>query len=239
MYINAIARKECAFKDYVDDIPAIAKLSVLELNAPVTFFIGENGSGKSTLIEAIAINYGFNPEGGTKNFNYSTFVSHSELHNSIVLHKGVKRPKDGFYLRAESFYNFATEVNRLDEGTNTLIGSYGGKSLHAQSHGESFISLVANRFGGRGLYILDEPEAALSPTRQLSLLTLIHDLVADDSQFIIATHSPLLMAYPGAEILELSDNGITLKNYVETEHYTVYRNFLENPQRMLELLFQE
>jgi predicted ATPase len=199
----------------------------------VTFFIGENGSGKSTLLEGIAIALGFNPEGGTKNFDFGTFPSHSELHEHLRMIKGFKKPRDGFFLRAESFYNVASEIERLG-----ATGSYGGVSLHEQSHGESFLALMINRFGGDGIYILDEPEAALSPLRQLSIITLIHDLVQANSQFIIATHSPIIMAYPNARIYQFSGDGISQVDYFDTEHYQVTRNFLSNPERMLKVLME-
>lgn len=223
---------------YLSELPAVKNLDVLEMSQNVTFFVGENGTGKSTLLEAIAVSYGFNAEGGTKNFNFSSKETHSNLHDYITVVKGVKRPKDGFFLRAESFYNVATEVDRLDrEGAVSLVDSYGGKSLHEQSHGESFISLVINRFGGQGLYILDEPEAALSPSRQMTLLSQIHQLVEKGSQFIIATHSPILMAYPGADIFTLDDAGMTITAYEETEHYQLTKNFLNHPEQMLHYLF--
>ncbi|TMG81424.1 MAG: AAA family ATPase, partial [Betaproteobacteria bacterium] len=188
---------------------------------------------------AIAVAAGFNPEGGTKNFRFGTRISHSPLHEYLRLVKGIRRPKDGFFLRAESFFNVATEIERLDSegGGPRVIDSYGGKSLHEQSHGESFMALMLNRFGGNGLYLLDEPEAALSPQRQLSALARIHDLVKAGSQFIIATHSPILLAYPDAHIYSCSTNGIELTAYTDTEHYRVMHDFLANPERMLNVLF--
>jgi predicted ATPase len=207
----------------------------------MTFFVGENGSGKSTLLEAIAVSVGFNAEGGTKNFRFGTRASHSDLHEHLRVAKGIRRPKDGFFLRAESFYNVATEIEKLDAEPSfgpPVGASYGGRSLHEQSHGESFLALVTNRFGGQGLYILDEPEAALSPQRQLAVLSRLHDLVRDGSQFIIATHSPILMAYPDAWIYEFSREGIRRIAYEETEHYLVTRDFLANPQRMLQVLLE-
>lgn len=223
---------------YLLEIPAVRHLAQgnpLVFRAPVTFLAGENGTGKSTLLEAIAVSWGFNPEGGTRNFRFSTSASHSSLWRSLTL---TKRgfPEDGFFLRAESFYNVATNIDQMDEGPSfggRIIDSYGGVSLHRRSHGESFLSLVQNRFGGHGLYLLDEPEAALSPTRLLSLLALIDNLVRDASQLIIATHSPILMAYPGAEILQLSEDGIQSVPYRETDHYQITRRFLEDPDRML------
>lgn len=210
------------------------------LDTPVTFLVGENGSGKSTLLEAIAVSCGFNAEGGTRNFTFSTRATHSELGEYITVAKR-RYPRDGFFLRAESFYNVATNIDEMDEEPSfspRLIDSYGGVSLHSQSHGESFLALVQNRFGGEGLYLLDEPEAALSPTRQLTLLGEMHQLVERNSQFIIATHSPILMAYPGARIYELSENGIASVEYRETEHYQLTLRFLENPERMLRYLLE-
>lgn len=244
-YISAVRLKDAPAPDsYLSSIPAIrhlAEISQIELTSPVTFFVGENGAGKSTLLEAIAVAYGFNPEGGTKNFNFSTEDSHSELWKSLTL---VKRgfPSDGFFLRAESFYNVASNIDQMDREPSfggRVIDSYGGVSLHHRSHGESFLALVQNRFGGHGVYILDEPEAALSPTRQLTLLAQINELVKDRSQFIIATHSPILMAYPDAGIFEFSETGIHRIPYHETEHYRVTRSFLENPERTLRYLLAE
>lgn len=230
-----------SFDRYPFSLPAVRELEVLDLHPKVTFFIGENGSGKSTLLEAIAISVGFNPEGGTKNFRFGTRGSHSNLHEHLRVAKGVRRPKDGFFLRAESFFNVATEIENLDADLSAgprVIGSYGGRSLHEQSHGESFLALVTNRFGGKGLYILDEPEAALSPQRQLAVLSRMHDLAWDESQFIIATHSPILMAYPDAWIYEFSREGIRRVAYEDTEHFQVTRDFLSNPKRMLDVLFE-
>lgn len=230
-----------SFERYPFALPAVRSLETLELHPKVTFFVGENGSGKSTLLEAIAVSLGFNPEGGTKNFRFGTRSSHSALHEFIRVAKGHRRPKDGFFLRAESFFNVATEIDNLDSAPSfgpPIIDSYGGRSLHEQSHGESFLALMMNRFGGHGLYILDEPEAALSPQRQLSVLSRIHDLVNDDSQFIIATHSPILMAYPDSWIYSCSSSGLSRVQYSDTEHYQVTRDFLSNPERMLRVLFE-
>ena len=225
---------------YLNDLPVIRYLSEnsIKLSSPVTIFVGENGTGKSTLLEAVAVAYGFNPEGGTRNFNFSTNATHSELHRHLTLVKGAY-PKDGFFLRAESLYNVATNIDMLDSQTSSgapIIDSYGGVSLHEQSHGESFLAIVHNRFGGKGLYILDEPEAALSPMRIMSLIVQIDKLTRKDSQFIIATHSPILMAFPGADILELSRNGIAHVDYRETEHFRITKEFINNPQRMLHYL---
>ncbi len=240
MFINAVQKqyRPNGEEAYLDFIPAIRTLTELKLTRPITFFAGENGSGKSTLLEAIAAAYGFNPEGGSKNFNFSTQESHSRLFDRLRLIKGVPYARDGFFLRAESFYNVASEVDRLNREapSPSFLKSYGGKSLHQQSHGESFLALALNRFQANGLYILDEPEAALSPSRQLTLLARFHQLVQQNAQFLIATHSPLLMAYPDAEILWLDDAGMRSVSYTDTEHYLITRRFLENPRRMLDVL---
>lgn len=234
-------KEKSGLEPYVAGLSIIKDLEYIEMSKPVTFFVGENGTGKSTLLEAIAVGFGFNPEGGTRNFNFSSRETHSNLNQFITVVKGIRMPKDGFFLRAESFYNVATEVDRLNrEGAASLIDSYGGKSLHEQSHGESFMSLILNRFRGNGVYILDEPEAALSPSRQMALLCRIHELVERGSQFIIATHSPILMAYPDADIyLAEHDRKITRTAYKETEHYKLTRDFINHPEQMLTYLFQE
>ena len=244
-YVSNILFENNLDKDsYLNKLPVVKYLSKegkLDLNAPVTFFVGENGTGKSTLLEAIAVACGFNAEGGSRNFSFSTNDTHSELFEHIgVAKRGY--PKDGFFLRAESLYNVATNIDDMDKQPAfqpPIIDGYGGVSLHNQSHGESFLSIVQNRFFGNGLYILDEPEAALSPMRLLTLLAEIHRLVKQNSQFIIATHSPILMAYPNAEILEFSQDGINKVDYKDTEHYKVTKNFLDNPEKMLKILLEE
>jgi predicted ATPase len=232
------------FKVYPFSVPSIQSLDELELDAKVTFLIGENGSGKSTLIEAIAVLAGFNAEGGSKNFRFGTRRSESSLHQFMRPVRGHRRPRDGFFLRAESYFNVATEIERLDAEPSfvrapRIIDSYGGVSLHEQSHGESFLALATHRFRGNGLYILDEPEAALSPQRQLTLLSIINDLVEERaSQFVIATHSPILMAYPKALIYRLAPNGIERVAYEDTEHYKITRDFLNSPDRYFKTLFR-
>jgi predicted ATPase len=236
----SLKREEVASYDaYPFCIPAVRELHELEFHPDVTFIVGENGCGKSTLLEGIAVAWGFNPEGGTVNFGFSTRASHSGLHSHLRLVKAPRRPRDGFFLRAESFFNVATDIERMDAEPSfapRVIDSYGGRSLHEQSHGESFLALLLHRFGGAGLYILDEPEAALSPTRQLAVLRRMHQLVEQNSQFIIATHSPILMAYPDARIFLLDDTGFTPVRYEDTEHYAVSKAFLANPARMLDRL---
>ena len=241
-YVSRISlqrEKVESFDRYPFSLAAVRTLDHLDLHPKLTFFIGENGSGKSTLLEAIAVSLGFNAEGGTRNFRFGTRASHSVLHQYLRIAKGVQKPRDGFFLRAESFFNVATEIEKLDSEPGfgrAIIASYGGRSLHEQSHGESFLALITNRFGGRGLYILDEPEAALSPQRQLAVLSRIHDLIEDASQFLIATHSPILMAYPDSLIYECGPEGIRRVAYEETEHYEITKRFLENPKRMLDVL---
>lgn len=239
-YVSAVRYKRgISEKSYLNKLPVIKYLDEAEeltFDSDVTFFVGENGTGKSTIIEAIAVAAGFNAEGGTRNFNFSTKNTVSELSEHITLIK-YAYPKDGFFLRAESLYNAATYIDMLNSVPGgAMLNAYGGVSLHEQSHGESFLSLVQNRFGGNGLYILDEPEAALSPSRQLTLLAEIHELVKKNSQFIIATHSPILLSYPEAEILEINGNNIDKVDYNNCEHVRVYRSFLESPERTLKLI---
>lgn len=225
-----------SFEAFPFCLPAVRNLTELALHPAVTFLVGENGCGKSTLLEAIAVAWGFNPEGGSRNFGFATRSSHSDLHRHLRLVRGVRHPKDGYFFRAESFFNVATEIERLDQvaaPSPPIIDSYGGRSLHEQSHGESFMALLMERFRGAGLYLLDEPEAALSPTRQMTLLVRLHELVASRSQFVIATHSPLLLAYPNASIYLLEQERTREVAYEETEHYVVTRRFLQDHRRML------
>ncbi|PHS12458.1 MAG: AAA family ATPase [Blastopirellula sp.] len=232
-YIEILHDREELESSYAPQIPAIKNFNRLKLHPKVTFFIGENGSGKSTLLEAIAVAEGFNAEGGTRDFNFASQESHSDIHKWLRLGRGVRSSRsDGFFFRAESFYNVATEIDRQG------FISYGPTSYHDQSHGESFLSLFVDKFKGDGLYLLDEPEAALSPQRQLTFLARMHDLVKKDSQLIIATHSPLIMAYPDALIYEFTPDGLKEVAYQETEHFQVTRSFLDQPERMLKHLFE-
>jgi predicted ATPase len=227
-YIKSLKFKEDAeinTKEYPYNIPAVAQCANIAFHPDVTFFCGENGSGKSTLLEAIAVAYGFNPEGGTKFGLFEVHNTHSDLHQNIQLVRSFKQPQDGYFLRAETFYNLATKVDEFNTSD-----SYGGKSLHKQSHGEAFLNTLTHKLRGDGLYILDEPEAALSPTRQLAVLSVIKKLVAKESQFIIATHSPIILAYADAQIYHFSSNGLNQITYMDTEHYRVSRDFLNNPK---------
>lgn len=217
---------------YPFSIPAVNRLESLALHPKVTFLVGENGSGKSTLIEAFAAVVGLNPEGGSQNLRFSTAASESELHSVLRVVRGARRPRTAFFLRAESFFNVATVVDQLG-----VQASHGGRSLHEQSHGESFLALVTERFGADGLYLLDEPEAALSPQRQLALLAEFDRLARRDrSQLIVATHSPILLAYPHARIYALAPDGLAEVQYEDTEHYALTRDFLLNRDRYLRRL---
>jgi predicted ATPase len=224
------------------NLNALQVFTHLRLHPKVTFLVGENGSGKSTLLEAMAIASGFNAEGGTINFGFSTRDSHSDLSHFLRLSRGIKKPRDGFFLRAESFFNVATEIEALDLEPSfgpPIIESYGGQSLHEQSHGESFFALLMNRFAGNSLFFLDEPEAALSPSRQMSMLVRMQELINANSQFIIATHSPILMAYPDADIYVLGDNGIVKTSYEDTDHYQITKSFVNDPDGMLQKLLSD
>ena len=219
---------------YLRDISAFSGINRISFTHPVTFFVGENGSGKSTLLEAIAIAYGFNPEGGTRNYSFSTYDSHSELCSAIRLSKGIRHAGWGYFLRAESFYNVATKEEEYSRGP-------GGKPqhYHEKSHGESFLALAQNSFKANGLYLLDEPEAALSPQRQLTLLMEIDRCVKEGSQFIIVTHSPILLGLPGAEILSFDEGRIHPCTYEETDSYQVTSMFVNHREQILRRLLEE
>ena len=216
---------------YPFNVRAFSRGIDLGFRSNVTFFVGENGSGKSTLLEAIAECCGFNPEGGNRDHHFATFGDRSDLAQALRL-SWMPKVTEGFFLRAESFYNFATYIEQVSN-----LRAYGGKSLHEQSHGESFLSLFVNRFE-QGIYILDEPEAALSPQRQLSFLKIIHDLEKPGhAQFLISTHSPIILSYPGAVLFNLDGDTIREVAYSETEHYLVTRDFLNSPERFFKHLF--
>ena len=236
-YLRAILLREPPQRDlYLNDIPAVRQLlrgEPMEFSRPVTVFVGENGTGKSTILEAIAVAMGFNAEGGGREHRFATQDSHSELWRLLSTVKSAF-PDDGFFLRAESFYNTSSYIDQ----SGSRLGRYGYRQLHTRSHGVAFLALVQSRFEGRGLYLLDEPEAALSPQRLLSLLVAIHDLVELDSQFIIATHSPLIMAFPGAEIKLFDETGVRTADYRDTEHYQITKQFINDPERMLNYLFE-
>jgi predicted ATPase len=223
-------------------VPVLRSLERLDLHRGVTFLVGENGTGKSTLVEGIAVAAGFPPEGGSLGFGARTRDEVAALADGLRLERGHRRPRTGFFLRAESFFNVATEIDRLEEEARELkiaglLGAYGGVSLHERSHGEGFLALALHRFGPDGLYVLDEPEAALSPQTSLALLRRMHDLVEAGSQFVIATHSPILMGYPDAWIYELSDRGAERVEYEATDHVRLTRAFLGDRERFLRELF--
>ena len=219
---------------YPYNIECLKNFDELKIDNNVTFFYGENGVGKSTLVEAIAIALGLNPEGGSNNMQFSNYDDYSDLYKHLIINKyGV--PKTKFFLRAESFFNVATDISNNGD---LVDKAYGGQDLHACSHGESFISLVENRFWDQGLYILDEPEAALSPQRQMTLLCYIHDLAKNGSQFIISTHSPILLSYKYGKIIDMNNEMEEIK-YEDTEVYQIYKDFLDNPYGMQKILFEE
>lgn len=228
-------------ESYLRRIAALRFGGELKFDNNVTFFVGENGSGKSTLLEGIAVAYGFNAEGGTRNYSFSTYDSHSELHQAIRLSRGPRRPRGSYFLRAESFYNVASKAEdyRGSDKKEKYYARYGGKSLHEQSHGESFLALIMGNFVGQGLYILDEPEAALSPQRQLTLLIEVDRLSRDGAQFIIASHSPILLGLPGAAIWSFDDGSIHPVDYTETESYQVTEMFINNRGYLLERLLSD
>lgn len=223
-----------SFGEYPFSIPAIKNLERLRFHPHVTFLVGENGTGKSTILESIAFALRLNLEGGNRNTTFETTDTDSELFDRINLIRTHRTPKDLYFLRAESFYNVASLMDEVG-----YLEGYGGRSLHAQSHGESFLSVLNHKLRGNGVYLFDEPEAALSPTRQMSALAVIHRLVNTNSQFVIATHSPIILAYPHSVIYMLTDEGIREVSYQETEHYTVTREFLNKPEKMLRYLLSD
>lgn len=226
--------------DYTDELPALRDVERVELHPRVTFLVGENGSGKSTLVEALAVVLKLNPEGGTRlqQFAFATRSSHSRLHRRLQLERAPLPPRNAFFLRAESVFNLATAIEQAPEPIRALQDVF-QRPLHEQSHGESFLDIAVNRLGPRGLYLFDEPEAALSVRGQLALLRRMHDLVQEHSQFIVATHSPILLGYPDASILELSEDGIHAITFDEAPQVELTRAFLEDPQRFLRHLLAD
>jgi len=232
-----LQRITAQFGDDVDwdrhpyNVPSVRDLESISFHPDVTFFIGENGAGKSTMLESIALAWGFSMEGGTRSVRLNSAGEAAPLYESLRLSKSFRKPRDEYFFRAESFHNVATYMEELG-----YLQGYGG-SLHARSHGEAFMAVLLNKFKGNGLYLLDEPEAALSPNRQLAALSAIHQLVRDNSQFIIATHSPILLSYPNAKILLFDGTGITEVAYEDTEHFAITRDFLNHyPRRLQQLL---
>lgn len=233
-FIRGVRLSSSHSAHYPYSIPAVRDFESIDFNSPVTFFVGENGSGKSTLVEALAVAAGFNAEGGTKNYSFSSINSTSPLADELTLIRGARREKYGYFLRAESFY---TTANYAETGTPLGPILFDGKRIHEQSHGEAFLSIVKEF--RTGLFVFDEPESALSPQRQLALLVAINKLVSQGSQFIIATHSPILLAYPGASIYQLSKEGVEHVAYDDVEHVTITRDFLKDPSRYMYRLLND
>jgi predicted ATPase len=230
------------WSEYPWSLPIVAGLrdaGQLTLEAGVTFLVGDNGSGKSTLVEAIAVASGLNPEGGSRNFRFATETTESALGDYLRVTRNPGRERTSFFLRAESFYNVASEIDRLAVGDSRMYRSYGGRSLHTRSHGESFLDLLSHRFGPAGFYVMDEPEAALSPRGIMAAMRLVHELSEAGSQFLIATHSPILMALPGATILQIDGGRIECVAYDEVEAVQITRGFLDAPDRTLRHLFSD
>lgn len=220
-------------------IPAVQHLEELQLHPVVTFLVGENAAGKSTLLEAMAMACGFPPEGGSKNMNcWDDEEEERSFSSCLKIIRGPRRERDGFFLRAESFFNVATLLERMENNDNFMQNNY-GTNLHEVSHGESFLSLAQHRFRADSLFFFDEPEAALSPQRQLAFLLVMQELSRKRCQFVIATHSPILMSFPDSWLYEVTDQGFRRSNYQETEHFLITRDFLRDRQRFLRHLFEE
>lgn len=218
---------------YLRKIDAINEVNEIVFEKPITFFVGENGSGKSTLLEALAVAYGFNPEGGTKNYSFSTYDSHSQLHEALRVSKGYRKAKGGYFLRAESFYNVATKEEKYADIVHP------SEKYHEKSHGESFLALAQNQLRPNGLYLFDEPEAALSPQRQLTLLMEIYACSKQGSQFVIVTHSPILLGIPNAQIISFDDGMIHNCEYEDTESYKVTEMFINDREQLLGRLLSD
>jgi len=234
--IELLRERITSFNEYPFNLPIIKDFSYIDFHQDVTFFVGENGVGKSTIIESIAVGLGYNAEGGNRNVNFKTKETTSELYKFLRLIKSYKKPREGYFLRAESLYNVASYMDSI---APPEVQGYGGKSLHSQSHGEAFLSVIKNKFHGNGLYILDEPESALSPTRLIAILSVINNLVKRNSQFIIATHSPILLAYPNSTIYQINNSEIKEIEYLDTENFLITKNFLDNHKAIIDSLFSK
>ncbi len=232
------------FTQYPFCLRLIKNLEEIKFTSQVTFFVGENGAGKSTILEAIAAKAGFGAEGGSRNISFKTseqktYLGTERLADHLTFSWRMK-PNNGYFFKAESFYNVANYIDSLAQEDGLAYVPYGGKSLHEQSHGESFLSFFKNRLGNDGFFLFDEPEAALSPQRQLSLLTIIHEVCKNPhSQFIIATHSPILLGYPGATIYSCDADRLMPIAYTDTQHYQITKNFLNKPDNFLKHLFKD
>ena len=232
-YLKLLSSERLDWASYPFDIPVVNDIENIQFHPQVTFFVGDNGSGKSTVLEAIALALGFSEEGGTRNVALNSASSTSQLHQALRIVKGVRKPKDYYFLRAESFYNVATYMKEV----NYLVG-YGG-DIHQRSHGEGFMKVFLSKLKGHGLYLMDEPEAALSPSMQMTALSAIHQLCLQNSQLIIATHSPILLAYPHAKIYQFSDTGLSEVLYEQTDHYRLTKDFLNCYEKRLEQLLDD
>lgn len=239
IHLELLRDRVKSFEKFPYCLPAVRPLELLEFHPKVTFLVGENGSGKSTILEALAVAMRLNPEGGSRNFNFATRASHADFGDTLRVARKTE-PRDAYFLRAESFYNVATQVDEIGPDALPAYNPPGElRSLHERSHGESFFALFCHRFRGNGLYLMDEPEAALSPRRQLEFLAILNEYCKKGGQFVIATHSPILMAYPDARIYVLGEHGIRETSYEDTDHYLVTRGFLVNPKRVLGELLSE
>jgi len=216
-------------------LEAVRTIDSLDFHENVTFFAGDNGAGKSTLIEAIAVAVGLNAEGGSVDLQFSTYDTHSSLHDHLKLIRNYKREKDRYFLRAETFYSQSSYLKQ----SGSEMARYGYKQLQEQSHGEGMMSVFWNRFQENGLYILDEPEAALSPQRQMAFLTRLHDLIQEGCQFIIATHSPIILSYPNALIYEITQRGVLPTEWENLEHVDTMRQFLKHPDSFHRILLDD
>ena len=238
IYLNRIFNKHIKqeLEQYPFSIPVIANFKELVFNKSVTYIVGPNGSGKSTLLEAIAMLLGLNPEGGTRNFNFRTVDSHSNLWEELGKGMASLLFEDTFFFRAESYYNVISEIDRLAQIDRNYLKYYGGKSIHERSHGEGFIALIQNRLQGKGIYIFDEPEAALSFVNQLAFLCWIKEVVELGAQIIISTHSPVVLSYPNACLYEIEDGNIFHRTYDECSVYRDMHNFILNRELYLKQL---